>query len=360
MLEEKNLNFISIVFFELIWRVFEIMQDSNKNSSVEENFKFEDFFVSEKFWEFFGHPILRRVESSRDKYAKLIFKRSHIGYIVNLFMLAISFIFFAIERKFMFAIEGLMISFALFCVFVYPNYLIYFIWKSICDTIDKLQELFPNSRSDQNLCNASKYHEKIKKVRKIIVIVYMIALFEFVSLGPEIKIYGWITSKTVQWEPIMNLKLPFDDQNPKNYIPIQIFLTWISTQFTYTLITLDIFYTDVLIISCMLFDLLKAKIINFRHLNDLKELFRYHNQLIWAANNLNKFFTIYTFVNIFGSIVACCVGSFIALVRTWEINLKGARHCIKGVSKVYQTLMQCLSPIPVILSYRIFCRKFWS
>ncbi len=67
-----------------------------------------------------------------------------------------------------------------------------------------------------------------------------------------------------------------------------------------TLLLTDHFYSDMLTMISMEFDILSSKVGKVKALDELKEFVKIHHRLIDASEKFNKIFSTFLFVNIFG------------------------------------------------------------
>jgi hypothetical protein len=175
--------------------------------------EFREFLSSEKLVDFYGYQFLPREAKRGDKFRKAHFISSQV---VGIFV-----IFLAIITTVVYANENLEVATENSCyVAAYISTLMKFLYmfsKSrnlIVEVIEKLDEHFPHLSLDQNSFGVRKHLKELKIILKLVVFAYLFSVTQFSIFNVEVKIYGWIMSKEVEWIPMHVFWFPFDASKP--------------------------------------------------------------------------------------------------------------------------------------------------
>ncbi|KAG5666638.1 hypothetical protein PVAND_014654 [Polypedilum vanderplanki] len=138
------------------------------------------------------------------------------------------------------------------------------------------------------------------------------------------KIYGWFLSVDVPWESIFALILPFDQQQLFVYLPVNLTQIWVLFIGMCIINATDLLFACLVHLLSMEFDNLAQSISDIDWDNDddegeeeafkeLKLLVTIHQELCEIASKLHKIFSFLMLVNIFTSIFAICIVTFLAI-----------------------------------------------
>jgi hypothetical protein len=182
--------------------------------------EFREFLGAEKLFNFCGYQLLPRAPNRGDKFRKAHFILSQI--------VGILIIILAMISAFVYAKENIEVTTENVCyVFSYSSTLLRFLYmltksQQLIEIIEKLDEHFPHLSLDQKSFGVRKYLKELKMVSKIVVFVFVFAVAQFTNFNIEVKIYGWLMSKEVEWIPMHVFWFPFDASKPLIFWIVQV------------------------------------------------------------------------------------------------------------------------------------------
>ncbi|CAG9806666.1 unnamed protein product [Chironomus riparius] len=206
---------------------------------------------------------------------------------------------------------------------------------NILEVVKKLDEYFPHSGVDQLNFNVHKYLNTAKWVEKLF--YSMIAfIVSHLSMIPYLhQLYGYVKSESVDWELILNLNLSFDLLQPFVYEMMCLSEILMMIAAAIYIVSTDLLFANLVHVLAMEFDILSVKISEIgiienekEAIKELKNLIDIHQDLIETSQKLNDIYSLLQLINAFGTIVAFCTGSFLAVQSNLLYNkrtlLRGA------------------------------------
>lgn len=277
---------------------------------------FEDFFPCEKFLDFCGFPLLRRVATRSDKYRKIHFWVCLASLVIFGLQAAISCgILTRDSSQFQAAVENFCYSCGSVMVLAKAFWGIFYNRKKILELLEKLDELFPQRCSDQQDFDVRKHLKQLKLLTWIECATFGVHVLNFVAFPLTRQVFGWLTSQTFEWELPLALLWPFDTSNS-----IAFWLVYISNCFIFfymgsTFVFTDLLYASLMSLTSMQFDILAEKISEAEDAAELKKLVKVHQQLLEITNPLEEIFAPLLLVNILSMIAGQCCMAFLGVVR---------------------------------------------
>ncbi|CAG9801784.1 unnamed protein product [Chironomus riparius] len=192
----------------------------------------------------------------------------------------------------------------------------------IAEILDKLDEHFPHAGVDQINFKIHKYLRTLKIFKTLYYTSFTIIDLSLSLMPIFHKIYGSINSIFVEWELIVTMELPFDQQQPIVYEALYILEIWIVIFYAFYVISTDMLFACLIQILAMEFDILGQIMSEVdvtkseeEAIKELKKLINIHQQLIEVSEKLDDIFAPLQLINAFGSITALCTTSFLAVVN---------------------------------------------
>ncbi|KAG5669096.1 hypothetical protein PVAND_016993 [Polypedilum vanderplanki] len=292
---------------------------------------YNEFFKCEKILQLLGCTFLPTYLEIDLSLRKFHYKIACIGLLTNAIHGHISFVISgnALLRGdknyvFMF-LENLSVT-GIFMTVLVKAFLLLFKHKNHLQIIiERIEQYFPKSGTDQVVFKTDKYLKLIKTFYFVLVVHYSEVLLQFCLIPFLHKFWGWYFSNDVQWEPILSLIYPFDQQQPIIYCMIYLLNFWLLMVLAFISSATDLLFASMTNVLSMEFDNL-AQIISGIDWDDddnheeaeekaiekLKILINVHNDLCDIAQNLNNIFSPLLLINMVASICSLCIFAFLA------------------------------------------------
>ncbi|XP_070506823.1 odorant receptor 85b-like [Chironomus tepperi] len=291
-----------------------------RNKSTLTYIKFQDFLCYEESARILGFSFLRRPGSLPAKWMKLNNILFHLMLMAYMTLESISFVLSAKKKLMYIMIENVLLcglqSIALFKMHVVLAYK----RKTIAEVLEKLDEHFPHSGVDQMNFKLHKYLRTLK-IFKVLYYTTFTIIDLSLSLMPIFhKIYGTIYSIAIEWELIVTLELPFDQQQSIIYGTMYSIEIWLVIFCAFYVISTDMLFACLIQILALEFDILGQIMSKIdvaegeeKAIKEFKRLIDIHQQLIEVSEKLDDTFAPLQLINAFGSITALCTASFLAV-----------------------------------------------
>ncbi|KAL7026840.1 hypothetical protein ACKWTF_005192 [Chironomus riparius] len=275
--------------------------------------EFQDFLCYEESAMVLGFSFLRRPGTLPTKLVKLNNLMFQLTLFVYMILESISFILSAKKKLMYIMIENVLLCGLESIALVKMHVVLARNRNVIAEILDKLDEHFPHAGVDQINFKNHKY-------------LYYTS-FTIIDLSLSLmpifhKIYGSINSIFVEWELIVTMELPFDQQQPIVYEALYILEIWIVIFYAFYVISTDMLFACLIQILAMEFDILGQIMSEVdvtkseeEAIKELKKLINIHQQLIEVSEKLDDIFAPLQLINAFGSITALCTTSFLAVVN---------------------------------------------
>lgn len=308
---------ISRNFYKLLVLKF-TKQPTNQSTLI----FFKDFFRCEKSSNLLGYAFLKCNEAEIGKIQKLSSFLFQLSILLFLILEIISLILSMRNENSSVMLENAMYSGIIFVVFFKIIVVYYCNVTKIHEIIKKLDEYFPHSGVDQLSYNTRNYLRTAKWIEKLYYGMFGYTAIHMILTPYMHLIYGIVKSVNVEWELIINLKLPIDLMQPIVYEAVSIVDAWMVINGGIIITSTDLIFINLAHILTMEFEILNEKFKEMDLIDDeievireLKNLVKIHQDLIEMSEKLDEVFSPLQLVNAFGSIVAICTGCFLAVVR---------------------------------------------
>lgn len=295
-----------------------------KHSSSESTYiEFDNFFQSEKMLNIFGFNNLPQVMPlKRIKIRRIFYSISMMISViflgVNIFSIAYgfkhngSFLIFT-ENVGVVCIESLILMKGFTVVF----------WnrEKVKNIVVKLKQHFPNDAWDQYVFSVLQHLKNLRICGKICFVLYKGVTLEFVSMPILILLYGFVFSKDVKLETIVQLTLPLDTSDPLNYALLYIINALAFYIGIFTVLITDLLFTELLAVINMELTIFGQLISEVdpalgqdEAISELKKLSKAHQELIQLSEDLRDIQSPLIFIDCFGMMINMCCAAFLTLV----------------------------------------------
>ncbi|KAG5669089.1 hypothetical protein PVAND_016986 [Polypedilum vanderplanki] len=292
---------------------------------------YNDFFKCDKILNYFGFTFLPNYLETNLKFQRIHSQIAFIGMVILGLHSTISFIIAGIEVKnvdknFIFtALENLAMSGVFINIFMRVLLVLFLHRKVLIEIITRMDQHYPHSGIDQMNFETEKYLKLMKVFHFVLLIPFSEMCTQFCLTPFAHKLYGYFWSVDVEWEPLLAVFYPFDQQQWFIYWPFYLIQSWLVTFTVYISNAMDLLYSSMTNVLVMEFENLSQIISEIdwddddngeaeeAAMKELKILINVHNELCDIATELRKIFSPLMFFNVFASIVTLCVLAFLVV-----------------------------------------------
>lgn len=299
--------------------------------------EFDEFFISEKIFRFFGFKISSSKASMKwKKFREFFFKMSLINMIVFTVMNFTSCVYaFIHKQSFLIEIENIIMACIEVMVLLKTISILFWNKKKLLRIIDTLRHIYPHNAWDQHVFDVQKYLKVLRLLGKLLCAIYMIVTTEFVAMPFFKKFYGLLIGHEMKMDLMVKMYLPIDMENIA-ILSVVIFISiWAMYVTAFLILTDDLFVAEIVTVLSMEMYNLGQMISEIDVIEDqkeavqkLKKLIKEHKELIEISEQLSEIFSPVLFVNCFGIMLVICGTSFLGLVSEIKIEVYSTDHSL--------------------------------
>lgn len=282
--------------------------------------KFEDFFISEKYFIFFGFSFLTRVTNNHQNNRRVLFKISQILIAMLIVHLMVTIIIDD-TLDVVAIIENLAFLGGYLDVLIDTVIIHYINREKIMGIIETLGTHFPHHVLDQFNFDTKKHLQILERHLFIFACIVSGVIVVYSSMPIDTQIYGIATESPQNLTSVFYLSFPFDQMQHGLYEAIYVYQVYITVFVLSLIIVNDMLFCSLVELTAMEFDIIADMISEikmkkgFEAEKELKELLDIHQQLLGVVQKIKEIFSTSMFINIFGVTIVLCFSAFLCVVN---------------------------------------------
>ena len=307
-------------FFKAKFRV-----KKSQNKFIE----FKEFFISEKYFNFFGLrnlPIHQLKE--KNKWTKIIFCGSICSLVMMIVLELISLIVcLTSDGSPLVLIENVCGIGGTFVILAKLYLTVNFHHERIKKIITTLDFYYPHQINNQQKYQVQKHLKVLKYHEQSGIIIYVLAFVTYNLTPLFAQLLHFVSSKKLICYQILQLYMPFDHNQILSCMSLNIASLIMICFGLYILLLTDLLFAELLALTTLELNSLGHEIseINPKDnqkdaIQKLKEFVRIHDDLLEVATELEKVYSLILFIDIFGILTSMISFSFLAFVSNLIIN----------------------------------------